>query len=169
MIKEYANLKGYYGAPKITKNLCAKGIKCSVSKVSRAMKTLGIRSIVAEKFVHRKSSMSEEEKSKIVNLVKNLEITGTTAKEAEETISGSISSMKSAWDNFLNGSGTFDQFVDAAKVALKNIATAVSEQLPRIAKEIAEALPEGFVTAVKVITPVLITLGTALRSYLGIF
>lgn len=99
----------------------------------------------------------------------NLEITGTTAKEAEETISGSISSMKSAWDNFLNGSGTFDQFVDAAKVALKNIATAVSEQLPRIAKEIAEALPEGFVTAVKVITPVLITLGTALRSYLGIF
>ena len=77
--------------------------------------------------------------------------------------------MKSAWDNFLNGSGTFDQFVDAAKVALKNIATAVSEQLPRIAKEIAEALPEGFVTAVKVITPVLITLGTALRSYLGIF
>ena len=65
MIKEYANLKGYYGAPKITKNLCAKGIKCSVSKVSRAMKTLGIRSIVAEKFVHRKSSMSEEEKSKI--------------------------------------------------------------------------------------------------------
>ena len=99
----------------------------------------------------------------------NLEITGTTAKEAEDTISGSISSMKSAWDNFLNGSGTFDQFVDAAKVALKNIATAVSEQLPRIAKEIAEALPEGFVTAVKVITPVLITLGTALRSYLGIF
>ena len=99
----------------------------------------------------------------------NLEITGTTAKEAEDTISGSISSMKSAWDNFLNGSGTFDQFVDAAKVALKNIATAVSEQLPRIAREIAEALPEGFVTAVKVITPVLITLGTALRSYLGIF
>lgn len=40
VIKEYANLKGYYGAPKITKNLCAKGIKCSVSKVSRAMKTL---------------------------------------------------------------------------------------------------------------------------------
>lgn len=76
VIKEYANLKGYYGAPKITKNLCAKGIKCSVSKVSRAMKTLGIRSIVAEKFVHRKSSMSEEEKSKIVNLIKNLEITG---------------------------------------------------------------------------------------------
>ena len=75
VIKEYADLKGYYGAPKIAKNLCAKGIKCSVSKVSRAMKTLGIRSIVAEKFVHKKSSMSEEEKSKIVNLIKNLEIT----------------------------------------------------------------------------------------------
>ena len=57
MIKEYANLKGYYGAPKITKNLCAKGIKCSVSKVSRAMKTLGISTIVDEKFFNIKNSL----------------------------------------------------------------------------------------------------------------
>lgn len=98
-----------------------------------------------------------------------LGITGTTAKEAEETISGSIASMKSAWDNFLNGSGTFDQVVETAKIALENIATAVSEQLPRIAEEIVNALPEEFVTAVKEIIPSLITLGTALRSHLGLF
>lgn len=98
-----------------------------------------------------------------------LGITGTTAKEAEETISGSIASMKSAWDNFLNGSGTFDQLVETAKTVLENITTAVSEQLPRIAEEIVNTLPEEFVTAVKVITPILITLGTALRSHLGLF
>lgn len=98
-----------------------------------------------------------------------LGITGTTAKEAEETITGSVASMKSAWDNFLNGSGTFDEFVKSAKIAFNNIATAVGELLPRIAEEIANALPDEFVMAVKIITPFLVTLGTALRSYLGIF
>lgn len=76
MIEVYVEFEGKYGAPKMQKILCAKGIKCSVAKVSRAMKTLGIRCIVAEKFIHRKSSMSEEEKKKIVNLIKNLKITG---------------------------------------------------------------------------------------------
>ena len=98
-----------------------------------------------------------------------LGITGTTAKEAEETISGSIASMKSAWDNFLNGSGDFDKVVETAKIALENIATAVSEQLPRIAEEIVSVLPEEFITTIKIITPILITLGTALRSNLGLF
>lgn len=98
-----------------------------------------------------------------------LGITGTTAKEAEETISGSVSSMKAAWDNFLNGSGTFDQFVESAKIALENIAKAVAQLLPRMAGEIINALPKELITTVKVITPILITLGTALRSNLGLF
>lgn len=75
VIKEYADSKGIYGAVKIQNELCTQGIPCSISKVSRAMKMLGIRSIVSEKFVHRKSSMSEEERSLIVNLIKDLEIT----------------------------------------------------------------------------------------------
>lgn len=39
------------------------------------MRLLGIRSIVSKKFPHRKSSLTDEEKSLIVNLIKNLEIT----------------------------------------------------------------------------------------------
>ena len=74
VIKEYTESEGIYGAPKIRSILCAKGIRCSVAKVSRAMKMLGIRSIVSEKFVHRKSSMSKEERGLIVNLIKNLDI-----------------------------------------------------------------------------------------------
>lgn len=96
-------------------------------------------------------------------------ITGTTAKEAEETISGSISAMKASWDNFLNGSGTFDELVESAKIAFNNILSALSELLPRITEEIVNALPEGLVTTIKIITPILVTLGTALRSYMGIF
>lgn len=82
-----------------------------------------------------------------------LDITGTTAKEAEETISGSISSMKSAWDNFLNGSGTFNQFIETAKIAFNNVATAVSQLLPRIAEEIGKTIinivPKRIVEAIK--------------------
>ena len=74
VIKEYSESEGIYGAPKIRNILCAKGVRCSVAKVSRAMKILGIRSIVSEKFVHRKSSMSKEERGLIVNLIKELEI-----------------------------------------------------------------------------------------------
>lgn len=63
-----------------------------------------------------------------------LGITGTTAKEASTTIQGSVSSMKSAWQNLLVGvadeNANFSQlannFVDSIVVAAENI-------LPRIA------------------------------------
>ena len=74
VIEIYSEYNGIYGAPKIHHVLCEKGLNCSVSKVSRAMDMLGIRSIVAEKFVPRKSSLTEEEKDLIVNLVKDLSI-----------------------------------------------------------------------------------------------
>ena len=94
-----------------------------------------------------------------------LDVTGTTAKEAEETISGSVASMKAAWDNFLNGSGTFDQFVDSAKIAFKNIAKAVAELLPRIAKEIAGAIPKEFIDKVKEVIPYLEGIGIIVLSW----
>ena len=49
-------------------------IKCSLSKVAKAMHLLGIRSIVSKRFPHRKSNITNEEKSLIVNLIKNLKI-----------------------------------------------------------------------------------------------
>lgn len=39
------------------------------------MRLLGIRSIVSKKFPHRKSTLTDDEKCLIVNLIKNLEIT----------------------------------------------------------------------------------------------
>ena len=51
-------------------------------------------------------------------------ITGTTAKEAASTIEGSVNSAKAAWDNFLTGSITAEEFAEsfstAAFVILKN-------------------------------------------------
>lgn len=67
--------KGIYGAPKIAKELNRKGVDCSVSKVSRAMQILGIKSIVATRFQHKTNALKEGEKRLIVNLIKGVELT----------------------------------------------------------------------------------------------
>lgn len=75
VLKVYFDNKGIYGAPKITALLNRQNIPCSISKVSRCMHILGIRSIVSKRFPHRKSSITSEEKSLIVNLIKDLNVT----------------------------------------------------------------------------------------------
>lgn len=92
----------------------------------------------------------------------NLSITGTTAKEASETISGSVSSMKAAWQNLLVGmadpaadlSGLIGNVVDTAETAFGNILpvaeqalTGIASFVEQIAPVIAEKLP-GLVEAV---------------------
>ncbi len=71
-----------------------------------------------------------------------LGITGTTAKEAASTISGSVSSMKSAFDNFLNGSGTMDQLVETGITAIQNIVNAVGQLLPQLMQSLSDVTPQ---------------------------
>ena len=70
----YSEGKGIYGAPKISAELNKKGTSVSVATVSRAMKTLGIRSIVAAKFTNKRTTLTEQEKQHIVNLIKDIKI-----------------------------------------------------------------------------------------------
>lgn len=74
IIRVYSESNGIYGSPRITAILNRNGIICSTTKVAKAMHLLGIRSIVSSKFPHRKSSMTNEEKTFIVNLIKDLNI-----------------------------------------------------------------------------------------------
>ena len=84
-------------------------------------------------------------------------IAGTTAKEASETISGSITSMKSAWSNLVAGlgsedadlSGLINQFVESAEIAMNNILPrletilgGITDLLAQLIPKIAEKLPE---------------------------
>lgn len=62
----------------------------------------------------------------------NLDVTGTTAKEAETTISGSAASMKSAFDNFLNGSGSPEALASTITVFVGNITNAITKLAPNI-------------------------------------
>ena len=104
-------------------------------------------------------------------------LTGTTAKEASSTISGSIGMMKSAWANLVNdlgaGSGDIDDYIDAfvesvgtvadnvlpvATHALKSIVYLIQELAPKIVEEvpklISQLLPPLLSTATSLIQAV---------------
>ena len=59
-------------------------------------------------------------------------ITGTTAEEAEKTITGSINAMKGAFDNFLNGSGSADELIDSIITVVDNVSNAFIELVPNL-------------------------------------
>ena len=71
-----------------------------------------------------------------------LGITGTTAKEASETLQGSFASMKASWNNFLSGAGDLGQVVDTATDVVKNVVRIVKEAIPNIIESITKSLPE---------------------------
>jgi len=96
-----------------------------------------------------------------------LGITGTTAKEASSTISGSIASMKSAWLNLITGlaNGNSDlslliqNVVDSALTAADNVLPIVEQvtnsiisMMPQILTKITEYLPRFLDTGSKLLT-----------------
>ena len=78
----------------------------------------------------------------IVNAIsvmqKHMGIAGTTAKEASETISGSIASAKGAFDNFLNGTGSPEALAESFVTAGKNVLKGLGEIVPRLLQTLPE-------------------------------
>ena len=97
---------------------------------------------------------SSDSFANIVNAIsvmqKKMGITGTTAKEASKTISGSISAMKSAWTNLITGLGDEDadldgliyKFVDSFITATDNVIPRIEKILQGIAKAIRKFVPK---------------------------
>ena len=89
----------------------------------------------------------------------NMGITGTTAKEASETISGSFYSMKSAWSNLVAGFGNEDldlsqlinNFTGSFETFLKNLTPALSKAIGGIA----QALPQIITQLLPLIPPIM--------------
>lgn len=73
-----------------------------------------------------------------------LGITGTTSKEAEGTITGSINAMKSAWQNWLVGLGNPDADMRKLTENLVNGFQTVVKNIIPIIGNITEALPQAF-------------------------
>lgn len=80
-----------------------------------------------------------------------LDITGTTAKEASSTISGSVASMKSAWQNLLAGmadeNANFDQLVTNL---VESVTTMLGNVLP-VATEAISGLGQLFTSLAPII------------------
>ena len=68
----------------------------------------------------------------LVDYVKMQGIAGTASKQMSTTINGSISSMKAALDNFLNGSGSPEQLAETITNVLKNVGAAITKLAPGI-------------------------------------
>ena len=82
----------------------------------------------------------------------NMGITGTTAKEASSTITGSVASMKSAWQNLLTGIADGNQdlsvlvknFVDSVITAGKNLVPRVKEIVEGVKKLLNSLITDVF-------------------------
>ncbi len=74
-----------------------------------------------------------------------LNISGTTMKEAEHTITGSINTMKASFDNFLNGTGSPEALSESIMNVLKNVGEAIIKLAPSIL--------QGIVSLVKTLIP----------------
>lgn len=83
----------------------------------------------------------------------NMGILGTTSREAESTIQGSVNGMKAAWENFLTGMADPEQDFDAlVQNLVQSIQTAASNIVPRL-QEIIPALIEGLGELVDQLSP----------------
>lgn len=73
---------------------------------------------------------------------RHLKISGTTAKEAGGTISGSVASMKAAWQNFLTGTGSPEQFTEVLKNSIGNIKNNLKDIIPRLTEGLTELIDQ---------------------------
>lgn len=85
----------------------------------------------------------------------NMGITGTTAKEAATTISGSIGMAKAAWENFITGLGRDDvDFSQLTQQLLESIGAVVTNVAPIVA-QIGTGIVEAFPVVLSGLGPVL--------------
>lgn len=92
-------------------------------------------------------------------------ITGTTAKEAEETISGSIGMLKTSFQNLITGMGdadaNIDQLCDNVVNSFKSVVKNISPIIQNLAKTIPNAM-EGILDAISPLIPEFLELGVNL-------
>lgn len=112
-------------------------------------KAAGFLSTKYEKLTDVPVAEYQEAVSKMLQKgVKDLGLTGNTAMEAEETVTGSLGMMKGAWENLLVAMGTgvdldkhFDNMVEAAGAFGKQILPVVETALQSIGKLVEKLAP----------------------------
>lgn len=94
-----------------------------------------------------------------------MDITGTTAKEAEATISGSIGMLKSSFQNLITGLGDADADIDKLCDNVVNSFSSVVKNVTPVIRNLAKTVPnalEGILDAIAPLLPELLEMGVSL-------
>ena len=114
-----------------------------------------------------------------IHVVQNeMGITGTTSREAAETIQGSLSAMQSSWDNLLTGMGDkdadmgalIDNLVSSAETFIGNVIPIAEQALQGVSTLVANLAPvlaEKIPGLLQSVAPMLLTSGVQMISTLG--
>lgn len=94
----------------------------------------------------------------------DLDITGTTAKEASETFTGSFSAMKAAAENVLGALSTGEGLSEALSGLFTSTETFVFDNLLPMVGTIVSQLPEVIGTAITEVVPSLLETGTQILT-----
>ena len=78
----------------------------------------------------------------LVDYVKMVGVAGTAQQQMSSTITGSLSQMKAAFDNFLNGSGSAKDLSKTISTFLKNILNALKNLAPDLAKGLVDLIKD---------------------------
>lgn len=121
----------------------------TASEMARLINDSGVLGDTVEVTADTVNDVSFDKIIEAIHVIQdNMDITGTTAKEASTTIQGSIGMMKSAWTNFLTGMADPDQdfdallgnLVDSVVTVADNLIPRITATLPRIVQGISKLI-----------------------------
>lgn len=122
------------------------GFGGTASEMARLVNESGV---MGDTFVATAQNINEVGFDKIIEAIhvtqEELKITGTTATEASQTISGSVNAMKGAWGNLLTSFASGD--IDAISVAMEGLGDSIGDVFTNISTVIPKII-EGMVGAI---------------------
>lgn len=148
----------------------------TASEMARLINDSGVLGDTMTVTADNVNSVSFDKMIEAIHVVQtNMDITGTTAKEAATTIQGSIGMMKSAWANLLIGMAAPSQdmgvlmnnLVDSAMAVADNLVPRIADTLPRVVtgiSSLAQKLAPYIPPLIEQLLPSLIQGATSLLS-----
>lgn len=148
----------------------------TASEMARLINDSGVLGDTMTVTADNVNSVSFDKMIEAIHVVQtNMDITGTTAKEAATTIQGSIGMVKSAWANLLIGMADPSQdmgvlmnnLVDSAMAVADNLVPRIADTLPRVVtgiSSLAQKLAPYIPPLIEQLLPSLIQGATSLLS-----
>ena len=148
----------------------------TASEMARLINDSGVLGDTMTVTADNVNSVSFDKMIEAIHVVQtNMDITGTTAKEAATTIQGSVGMMKSAWTNLLTGMadpsqdmGTLmNNLVDSVMAVADNLVPRIADTLPRVVtglSQLAQKLAPYIPPLIEQLLPSLIQGATSLLS-----